>query len=545
MEHDVIPPGEIHPPHNWRVADEAARLALSVTSADVGKYAWQQDDDTVWMLTDDTAPTWKNTSGNAVDSVNGQTGTVQIDAEDVPFAPAGGLAATDVQAALEELDTEKQAANGNLTALAGQTGAADKLSYWTAAATLALTTLTNFGRSMIASADDAAGRAVLGLGTASVLATDTDGTLAANSDALIPTQKAVKTYADQLLAAADAMVFKGVIDCSTNPNYPAADAGNLYRVSVAGKIGGGSGVNVEINDQLLCLVDGSAGGDQAAVGANWSISQGNVDGGVVGPTSSVDGNVPLFDGVSGKLIKDGGTPAALIAATGHAASSKTTIVDADELLGADSASLFGLIRVTALNLYNYIKGKTDALYVGLTGTQTIAGVKTFSSTPIYSSGVIQITGAAGSSRQVAWQTAGGNRWVASASATAEGGSNLGSNWNLNAYNDSSVLLFTPISIARATGVLTLSSPLPATSGGTGVTTSTGSGANALATSPTFTASILVNGPVKHGQYTLATLPSAGAFSAYLIDVTDATGGAKTCRSDGTNWKILNTTTTVI
>ncbi|AEY69562.1 tail fiber protein [Burkholderia phage vB_BceS_AH2] len=54
----------------------------------------------------------------------------------------------------------------------------------------------------------------------------------------------------------------------------------------------------------------------------------------------------------------------------------------------------------------------------------------------------------------------------------------------------------------------------------------------------------VTGPLKHGQYTLATMPSASAYSGYLIDVTDAAGGPKTCRSDGTNWKILNTTTTV-
>lgn len=45
--------------------------------------------------------------GGAVDSVNGQTGVVQINADDVPFTPAGNISATDVQAAIEELDTEK------------------------------------------------------------------------------------------------------------------------------------------------------------------------------------------------------------------------------------------------------------------------------------------------------------------------------------------------------------------------------------------------------------------------------------------------------
>lgn len=51
-------------------------------------------------------------------------------------------------------------------------------------------------------------------------------------------------------------------------------------------------------------------------------------------------------------------------------------------------------------------------------------------------------------------------------------------------------------------------------------------------------------PNKVAQYTLATLPSASAYSGFEIDVTDATGGAKRCRSNGANWIILNTTTTV-
>lgn len=54
----------------------------------------------------------------------------------------------------------------------------------------------------------------------------------------------------------------------------------------------------------------------------------------------------------------------------------------------------------------------------------------------------------------------------------------------------------------------------------------------------------VGGPVQIAQYTLATLPSASANNRGLIEVTDATGGSKTCKSNGTVWQILNTTTTV-
>lgn len=117
---------------------------------------------------------------------------------------------------------------------------------------------------------------------------------------------ATKNYVDGKFGVVDAILFKGVIDASTNPNYPAADAGHLYRISVAGKIGGASGVNVEVGDTILCLVDGSAAGTQAAVGANWNISQANIDGAVVGPSSAVSGNLPSFSGTSGKLIADSG-----------------------------------------------------------------------------------------------------------------------------------------------------------------------------------------------------------------------------------------------
>ncbi|RWE77331.1 MAG: DUF2793 domain-containing protein [Mesorhizobium sp.] len=118
---------------------------------------------------------------------------------------------------------------------------------------------------------------------------DTDGTLAANSDAKVATQKAVKTYADGLIAASDAMVFKGVIDCSANPNYPAADRGHQYRASVAGKIGGASGINVEVGDMMLCLTDGTASGNQATVGSAWSVIQTNLDGAVINTRQVISG----------------------------------------------------------------------------------------------------------------------------------------------------------------------------------------------------------------------------------------------------------------
>jgi hypothetical protein len=157
---------------------------------------------------------------------------------------------------------------------------------------------TSYGRALLTLANLAA--------LYTLLSVDTDATLAAASDTRLPSQKAVKTYADQLIAAQDAMVFKGVIDCSTNPNYPAADRGHTYRVSVAGKIGGAAGIVVEAGDIAICLTDGTASGNQATVGAAWTIVQTNLDGAVIGPASAASGNLPTFNGATGKLLQDSG-----------------------------------------------------------------------------------------------------------------------------------------------------------------------------------------------------------------------------------------------
>jgi len=142
--------------------------------------------------------------------------------------------------------------------------------------------------------DDATVGAMLTtLGGIASTALDTDVSLAANSDAKIATQKATKAYVDQIVASQDAMVFKGVIDCSASPNYPAADRGWTYRVSVAGKIGGASGINVEVGDILLCLNDATASGNQATVGSSWSVIQANLDGALL--TTSIGVTVQGFD----------------------------------------------------------------------------------------------------------------------------------------------------------------------------------------------------------------------------------------------------------
>lgn len=162
---------------------------------------------------------------------------------------------------------------------------------------------------------------------------DTDTSLTANSDTRIPSQKAIKAYVDSIVTggASDVMLFKGVIDCSANPNYPAGDAGHLYKVSVSGKIGGASGADVRAGDTLYCITDGSASGDQAAVGANWNIAEENL-------TASSFG-------------------AFINALTG-----KTTPVDADYVGVMDSADSNKFKKLSWANLKATLKTYFDGLY---------------------------------------------------------------------------------------------------------------------------------------------------------------------------------------
>lgn len=260
---------------------------------------------------------------------------------DISTADTWGDVLNDNADLIDTAVAAKQPLDATLTALAGVTTGADVLPYFSGTDTVSTTTLTSAARSLLDDTSTSAMRTTLGLGnvdntsdatkwaatatltgktisggsnTITNLSTgmfasgvvDADGTLTANSDTKLATQKAVKTYVDALLAANDAMVFKGAIDCSTNPNYPAASAGHVYRVSVAGKIGGASGLNVEVGDTLYCVTDGTSSGNHATVGSNWVIVQSNLDGAVIGPASVTDSRAAAFDGTTGKLLKDSG-----------------------------------------------------------------------------------------------------------------------------------------------------------------------------------------------------------------------------------------------
>jgi len=203
---------------------------------------------------------------------------------------------------------------------------------------------------------------------------DNDTALTADSAEKIATQHATKTYVDGIISAANAMVYKGTLDCSLNPNYPAADAGDVYIVSVAGLIGGASGISVEVGDLIVCEIDGTVSGDQVTVGANWNIIQKNIIGAVTGPASSVSGDFALFDGITGKILQDLGlsfsTDATLVGNSDVLISSQKAIKTY-----IDSADAGKLSYDQTLALTGDIVGGPTALNTGTIAT-TLASVMT-------------------------------------------------------------------------------------------------------------------------------------------------------------------------
>lgn len=192
---------------------------------------------------------------------------------------------------------------------------------------------------------------------AAKIATSNDTTMAGDSPTAIPTEHATKTFVETRIAALDALVFQGLIDASTNPNYPAAVTGDNYRISVAGKTGGASGTAVEVGDWIICITD-TAAGNQASVGANWGIVQVNADGIIIGPASAVADHLVAFNGTSARSAKDSGIPMASVVLTGDA-----RLADARAAIAADWAALTvyvaNQLAVQSGNLIRRIAGGTS------------------------------------------------------------------------------------------------------------------------------------------------------------------------------------------
>ena len=111
------------------------------------------------------------------------------------------------------------------------------------------------------------------------------------------TSTEIDSKLNKILGANDAMIFRGVVN--SNADLPSThETGWTYRVGTAGTY---ANAKCEVGDLIICTTDGLS-----ANATHWIVVQANIDGAVIGPASATDGNIALFNGATGKLIKDSG-----------------------------------------------------------------------------------------------------------------------------------------------------------------------------------------------------------------------------------------------
>lgn len=131
---------------------------------------------------------------------------------------------------------------------------------------------------------------------------------------LLAKEDAVKAYVDAFIATLQgSLIFKGTLGTGgTITALPTTyNVGWQYKVITAGTY---AGVVCEIGDLITAIISRTGTGND---NADWTVSQANIDGAVVGPTSAIDGRIAVFDGATGKLIKDGGLTVAAIQNANH------------------------------------------------------------------------------------------------------------------------------------------------------------------------------------------------------------------------------------
>ena len=96
------------------------------------------------------------------------------------------------------------------------------------------------------------------------------------------------------------VVFKGALTSTSGLPTVMYKSGWQYIVQEAGTYAGKA---CEVGDFVLCIKDYASG---SASNSDWAVLQVNIQGAVTGPSTSVANRVAIFDGTSGKIIKDSG-----------------------------------------------------------------------------------------------------------------------------------------------------------------------------------------------------------------------------------------------
>lgn len=329
----------------------------------------------------------------------------------MPAAPLGFFPDDKAWAALTAttfgltVGTNVQAYDPTLTAFAAVVGSANKIAYFTALDTFALADFTVTGRTLAGAADAAAGRTALALGTAAV---NNVGTVGSS----VPMNNTANIFsALQTLR----------LDVANAPSTP------LWLVN-----GATSGTSTEV---IIDMTPGTnAIGIRSAQLVAYAIS--NSQAGLKLRTANA--NLP--------------SDALTLTHTNGAFIGNTT--------GGDK----GANTFNAMSLWEAgvaISAKYQA--AGSYGQLAVANTWTASQTISLSNPALVLNKTAGTTGIIDFQSVGSLRWRIQANNTAEGGANAGTDLQILSRTDAGGALATPVSIERATGIVTFAA-LPVAAG---------------------------------------------------------------------------------
>lgn len=193
-------------------------------------------------------------------------------------------------------------------------------------------------------------------GTAALTGTPTAPTAA---DGTNTTQIATTAFVMSQFKYNDAMIYKGVVNA--NSDLPATHyQGWTYKVGTAGTY---AGIACEIGDMIICNTDGTS-----ANNAHWNVIQTNIDGAVIGPSSSTDGNIVLFDGNTGRIIKNSSYSPSSFATSGHNHNSTYLKLDGSNNMTADVNIIAGDTDKFINFWYNTGKAAGASWRIGMLGS---------------------------------------------------------------------------------------------------------------------------------------------------------------------------------
>lgn len=218
----------------------------------------------------------------------------------------------------------------------------------------------------------------------STMITIGNGAIGGLSTPTLSDQAATKGYVDT--AVTGLFDFKGSTDCSSNPNYPVGVVGDAYLVSVAGRIGGASGKQVDVGDLYIALAN-NAGGTEASVGTSWFVIEHNilalgtaafVNTGTSGATVpllnannihsgalDITGQVTVGNGVARAVITSGATDVTYSNAAGAGSNSAHSFSQPVTVAGRVTATQFassGSIILTAFSFFVGVSAGTRFVF---------------------------------------------------------------------------------------------------------------------------------------------------------------------------------------